>query len=235
MSATISHLHKLTDSPVFAQMITLAAKSSPPEPVTLQLESDFEDHETLHRFLVLVTNQTFDAGGFPDGDFWDWRWPLHHLLQFLDKWGCERCVSSLRAIGATAIMRDELQFADAFVFCALLNDPPACRGAILRYARNWTDHPGQDGEGPDHPALIFGTQRGSMFTLGESPYELFCVLPQAYAYGLLRAGVECPSYWEDEDDIERFADKFVEVVEAALQVERHREYSGQQRDMRLTA
>lgn len=212
--------HWADSSPVFAEMLTLAANSS--ESVTLQLDAEFEDHETLHHFLVLVTDQAFEADGFPGGEFWDWRFPLHHLLSFLDKWGCERCVSSLRSIGTSAIMRGELRLTSAFVFCALLNDLAAAHGCILRYARHWCAYPVQDEYNSD---LILGMQVGSMFTLAENPYGFFCVLPPAYAFGLMRANVDFKPYTEQEDDfeVESFADMFVKATTAALEAERRRE------------
>lgn len=199
-------------------MLDLSAQSS--EPVKLELEADFEDKETVHRFLVLITEQTFDAPSFPDEYFSGWRIPLYRLLQFLDKWGSERGVGTLRSIGATAIMRDELRWTNAFMFCAMLNDLTMCRNLILRYAKNWADHPGQSNADDDPHRLIYGFEEGSMFELGCGPFEFMCALPPAYAYALTRAGVD--HNVNDDDETEAFADKFVEVAIAAMQVQRQR-------------
>lgn len=210
--------------------------------VHLELESDFEDAGTVRRFLVLVTEQRFDGPGFPSrsGFFSSWRPALHALLRLLDKWGCERGVAALRALGGALVVRGELVWSDALVFGAMLNDLAMCRDVVARFARNTVHHPrcgalptstagadagaaaadDDDDDDKTRIRILYGDECAPMFLLGAAPFELSCALPQAYQFALVHASLHHDLGSDDPEDADDFADTFVAAATYALQLQR---------------
>lgn len=216
-------LPQLTSSPVFADMLGLPKAEAAKE---LQLtDVRIEDADTLRLFLVLVSPCEFDLRSFFKGRWKDVSRQLNRLVTFLDKYNSEVGVRMLRLYSAEMVLRqtDDVPPCEfQVIFACMTKDLGLCAQLIERYCtRVWKEKKLDGPLGPHTPATFFEVHMAA--------FDFISSLPVPYVWALGRASVVA----KPSQGMEKFRDKFVDLVKMILDKDEGKSRPGQKRDCRI--
>lgn len=175
-------------------------------------DSQFEDSSTIRLFLELMSaTRNFNIYQSLTGSFASTSRQLGRLVHFMDKYNSERGMALLRLSCTEAILLEYAQPPLLFLLASVMNDLTLCFRIIKTYSSwTWND--------PDRSKLL-GPQPTSasksppVFLASHASLTYACSVPFQYYWALLRASV----YFDPKGENEKFAHKFVEIVQAVFQ------------------
>lgn len=198
-------IHRLTNSPVFADMLSLPGMQSKSFEFA---DPTIEDAATVRSFLHLMRDLKLDMticevpSNRGTANARPWKHRLPRLVSFLDKYDSKFGLKALKHWSTYAELVEDWNPETTFVFGALTDNIHLCAKALV--------HPRSNCNWQDHPRDPLNCRAFHLFHMHGPPYEFVCSIPPQFYFALCRASADfVPGTVE-------FQKKFVEVVSAAM-------------------